>query len=92
MLSRQDTKKLIIDTMIAAGWTAPAKFQILSFWTTFCCKNNIYPDTYSYDTFLSEIYHDILNIIPPEKQHSETHNNELATSDAFDGFMCQYLV
>ena len=87
MISRQETKKLINETFIASSWTALSKHQILSFWTTFCCQNNIMPDTYSYDTFLNEIYNDIQDFATYQAKYPE-----LASFDAFDEFMCQYLV
>lgn len=91
MISRQETKKLISETFIVSSWTSLSKHQILSFWTTFCCQNNTMPDTYSYDTFLSEIYDDMQSLMTSKEKY-QTKYPELASFDAFDKFMCQYLV
>ena len=91
MLSRQETKKLITDTIIGAGWSDIGKHQILSFWTTFCCQNNILPDTFSYDTFLSEIYDDIKSLLSNEEKHLAKFN-ELASFGTFDIFMSKNIV
>lgn len=49
------------------------------------------PDTYSYDTFLSEIYDDIQSLMTSKEKYQVKYP-ELASFDAFDKFMCQYLV
>lgn len=91
MLSRQETKKLILDTVIDAEWNDTGKHQILSFWTTFCCQNKILPDTFSYDTFLSEIYDDIKSLLSEREKHLARFN-ELASFETFDAFMCRYII
>lgn len=91
MLSRQETKKLILNTIIDTGWNDTGKRQILSFWTTFCCQNKILPDTFSYDTFLSEIYDDIKSLLSNGEKHL-ARINELASFDTFDAFMCKNIV
>lgn len=91
MISRQETKKLINETFIASSWTTLSKHQILSFWTTFCCQNDTMPDTYSYDTFLNEIYDDIQSLMTPKEKYQANYR-ELVSFDTFDKFMCQYLV
>lgn len=91
MLSRQETKKLILDAVINVGWNGIAKRQVLSFWTTFCCQYKISPDTFTYDTFLSEIYDDIKSLLSKEEEHLARFN-ELASFETFDKFMCQNIV
>ena len=91
MLSRQETKELILETVMDAGWSDIGKHQILSFWTTFCCQNNISPDTFSYDTFLSEIYDDIKILLSNEEKHLARFN-ELASFGTFDIFMSKNIV
>lgn len=91
MLSRQETKKLILETVIDAGWNDICKRKVLSFWTTFCCQNKISPDTFSYDTFLSEIYDDIKSLLSNEEKHLARFN-ELASFSTFDIFMSKNIV
>lgn len=79
--------QLIYTTVRYHGWDDVIKQQILSFWTTLCCLNDLNPDTYGYDTLLNEIYQMILKLIPNDADASE-----LKDFEDFDKFMCQYLV
>lgn len=86
---------MIYKTIRYHGWDNTTKFQILSFWTTLCCANDLNPDTYAYDSLMLEIYDKINRLIPSDERTSKkltVYIPELTTFDAFDNFMCQYLV
>lgn len=86
---------MIYQTVSYHGWNDTTKLQILSFWTTLCYANDLYPDTNAYDSLLLEIYDKINRLIPTSERTGENlaaHMPELTTFDAFDNFMCQYIV
>ena len=80
-----DVKDMIVSTVNEYGWES-AKNQALSFWTTYCCACDKYPDTATYDSIILEIWTEL------SKLEEFKHWDAIQTFDNFDEFMCQNLV
>lgn len=64
--------------------------QLRYLWTTYCLRNDQYPDTYDYDNDIRDLY----RIVNQNTTNCWVNSSEYNTDgfEEFDKFMCQFLI
>ena len=72
--------------------------QLLSLWTSFCLKNNLTPDTATYDSrfrdivkTMEETFDTSCGYVPPEIEDPAQYDEDRDAVDVFDFYLGQYL-